>query len=599
MACSSPQSRIAGLYVLAALGRFGVSTAQTTLPDLPLDADDECAATASEDGRHCGLNALQLKSLKVRAPASKCGPLSAPENNECREPVTWSAGDGKNNPKAPEWYAQMRMITGVAYTNASATLDDWQRLYYCSPPGGKFCGTPPCNCTNPPCNTCLGGLPPRAGRPACAAGDETIECKPPDTAFGYKGMEWPTITVDKVSSVHFFAIGDWGGLDGTLKPIEDRPNLIVYNWGNQPGPSVFPRSRVNAHHSKVLCDHKQFVECFNTHGAPPCHPGCGYVDDIDSKPQLLVAEAFKKRAAQMDPALILNVGDNFYWGGIEKNCGTPMHQMAYTTWHQFDQIFEGVYQGKGLDNKPWLSVLGNHDWGGRQFNNGWDQQVAYTWHSNRWIMPAPYYMVHVDFKWQYFSADIFMIDSNFNDAHDPSKDSEHNLCGSHNPPDANCSSADGPPSIEECPGYFHKMWQEQKDWLEGKLANSTASWQIVVTHFPCGEDGEHQRWYKKLHQKFGLDLLVTGHRHDQELWLPSMTWKNWMGGLTCLVTGGGGGITSEATPNPMDKKDWYGEAQYGFYDLTITRFSIRIQSINFNGAVLKETYVYPTRGYAR
>lgn len=569
-----------------------------------LEADDECRASSSDPERQCGLSALQRRGKKLgqsqakeAASGARCAPLSAPQNDNCREAIQWSSTSGKHDPRASEWYSQMELITGVKYTSTLATDEDWQRMYFCSPPGGKSCGTPPCTCTHPPCDSCLGGLPPPPKHKGCVNGSESIACKPPASPFSYKGMEWPAIEVSQSSEVHLFAIGDWGGLDGTLDTTEGRPRLIVYSWGNQPGPSCFPRSRWNAGHSVELCSHEQLVQCYQNHGKSNCTPGCGYVDSVDSKPQDLVAEAMKRRAARVDPALILNVGDNFYWGGIEQNCGTtPMDQISFTTWHQFDQIFEGVYQGKGLSGKPWLSVLGNHDWGGRQFNNGWDQQIAYTWKSDRWIMPAPYYMVRANFRRQYFSADIFMLDTNFNDAKYPSRDSEHNLCGSaHNPVDADCSAADGPPSVYDCPAFFQNLWTEQKAWLENKLLESTATWQIVVTHFPCGEDGAGQSWYRKLHTQYGLDLLVTGHRHDQELWTSSMTWKNRMGGLTCFVTGGGGGISSEATPDPNDKRNWFGEAQYGFYDLTVTRYNIRIESINFNGDKLKQTTVYPKR----
>ena len=60
-------------------------------------------------------------------------------------------------------------------------------------------------------------------------------------------------------------------------------------------------------------------------------------------------------------------------------------------------------------------------------------------------------------------------------------------------------------------------------------------------------------FYKSL-ANMGLDLLITGHRHDQELWFPDDFAKNHMG-ITCIVTGGGGGITSEATPDPDHTED--------------------------------------------
>eukprot|EP00429_Kryptoperidinium_foliaceum_P012934 CAMPEP_0176042376 /NCGR_PEP_ID=MMETSP0120_2-20121206/21025_1 /TAXON_ID=160619 /ORGANISM="Kryptoperidinium foliaceum, Strain CCMP 1326" /LENGTH=589 /DNA_ID=CAMNT_0017375783 /DNA_START=92 /DNA_END=1861 /DNA_ORIENTATION=- len=559
--------------------------------------DDECAAQGP-GAEACSMNALQRRSLKVNtvstgeAAGDDCADLDAAPNKDCEEVVRWAADSGKWDPHASEWFADMPSVCGVDRTQANE--NDFHRLYFCAPPGGKQCGKPPCQCSKPPCNVCNVVQRSPSSRPGCGANPDSIHCKPPAKPFDYKGMAWPTMTFNGGQIMHIFAIGDWGGMDGSLKPIEGRPELVAYTWGARAGPSVFPRTRWDLRHEVELCSHKQFLACFSSHGdGDDCPASCGYVKGVDDQPQQLVAKAMSDRARFSDPSFILNVGDNFYWGGIEKTCGTPMDQISYTAHHQFDQIFERMYNGQGLDKKPWLSVLGNHDWGGRQFNNGWDQQIAYTWASDRWVMPAPYWMVHVDYPMQLFSADFYFLDSNFNDAKNPPEDSEHNICGSaHNPPNADCSAIGGPESIETCPQYFQDLWQEQKVWAEKRLSESSATWQIAVTHFPCGEDGENQGWYRKLHQDLGLDLLVTGHRHDQELWLPDME-KNQMGGLTCIVTGGGGGITSEATPNPHDTKDWYGEAEYGFYDLTIMKYMMKIESINWDGKVVQSTWVHP------
>ena len=53
--------------------------------------------------------------------------------------------------------------------------------------------------------------------------------------------------------MHIFAIGDWGGMDGSLDTNEGRPNIVAYDWGKRPGPSVFPRSRWNKAHTVKLC----------------------------------------------------------------------------------------------------------------------------------------------------------------------------------------------------------------------------------------------------------------------------------------------------------------------------------------------------------
>merc|ERR1719210_3255722 len=128
-----------------------------------------------------------------------------------------------------------------------------------------------------------------------------------------------------------------------------RARLITYHQGATPGPHVFPRSRWDLHHTERICSHSEFVQCFDTDGAPPCVKGCGYVPGVDSEPQLLVAQQLKKFAAIHKPKYILNVGDNFYWGGIERDCGTPMNELSYTAKHQFDVIYEGIYSGPGVD----------------------------------------------------------------------------------------------------------------------------------------------------------------------------------------------------------------------------------------------------------
>mmetsp|Transcript_68805 Transcript_68805/g.143695 ORF Transcript_68805/g.143695 Transcript_68805/m.143695 type:complete len:617 (+) Transcript_68805:129-1979(+) len=585
-----------------------------------LAADDECAA--SSDAADCSLSALQRRTQRtanlnkeaetdmlasdatadtqdlvfetVSESDTQCAELHSEVNSNCSGTIDWIVGGGKWDPAAANWFKDMEAITGVDYK--AATKEDFQRLYYCAPPGGKACGAPPCTCSKSPCTKCLSGQMAAAGRKVCLDNpDNEVACVPPKTPMSYKGRSWPTLKYPGTQEMHIFAIGDWGGMDGSLNPPEGRTPIVAYTWGVRPGPSVFPRTRWDLFHEELLCSHKEFIACFNTMGkGEGCPASCGFVEGVDTQPQQLVASAMKERAAQKDPSFFLNVGDNFYWGGIEKTCGTPMGQISWTAHHQFNQIYENVYQGPGLSGKPWLSVLGNHDWGGRVFNNGWDQQIAYTYASERWVMPAVYYMVPVEYPDQDFSVDIYFVDSNFNDAQEPSKDPEHNMCGAkHNPADADCTVMDGPASIESCPQYFADLWTEQKVWLRKKMPESQADWQIMVTHFPCGEDGENQAFYRELHVQHGLDLLITGHRHDQELWLPSMTWKNFMGGLTCFVTGGGGGITSEGTPDPSNQTNWYGEGQYGFYDLTINKTMIYIQSINYTGEVLLNATVYP------
>jgi len=229
------------------------------------------------------------------------------------------------------------------------------------------------------------------------------------------------------------------------------------------------------------------------------------------------------------------------------------------------------------------------------FNQGWPQQIGYSFVNHNWVMPARYFsrkMQHPDYLVEYF-----MIDSNSFDAKYPGEEPNHNICSfTHNPWGAQCYS-NGGPSRASCRDWFWRSYHQQKKWLERKLAASTADWKIVVTHFPCGYDGA---WYKSLKDKYGLDLMVTGHRHQQELWwngtkskyIQDFMKKNQLGDLTCFITGGGGGITH----NDFTYADYGTDLQwYGFFDLTISKRELLIQLIGTDGQVHGQTRIYPQR----
>merc|ERR1712048_475962 len=98
--------------------------------------------------------------------------------------------------------------------------------------------------------------------------------------------------------------------------------------------------------------------------------------------------------------------------------------------HQFMTTYENIYNHSKLKDKEWMSVLGNHDYGGVCFNAGWPQQIWYTWNeasSKRWIMPGQYYSRQMTFGTgeSAFTWDVFFIDTNIEDT---AKDPDHDIC---------------------------------------------------------------------------------------------------------------------------------------------------------------------------
>jgi hypothetical protein len=271
---------------------------------------------------------------------------------------------------------------------------------------------------------------------------------------------------------------------------------------------------------------------------------------------------------------------------VEIKCGAPPFKGNDAS-HQWERVYELMYQGPGLDGKQWLGVLGNHDYGGFMFTQGWDQNIAYTWATNiatskqRWVTPAQYYASKV--RYLDFAVDYFFVDNNVFDAFVPDDQPGHNICSrQHNLEHGATCGQQGPVSVDDCPGWFKRLWDAQVQWLNVGLAASTAEWQIVVTHFPPEGSWGSDVW-TNLGYTYGIDLIIAGHRHKQSM---NYLYGNPLSPTAVIVTGGGGGITSENVPDPKGVDD-----QYGFADLTLTKEEIMVEMISHKGQIRSTTCI--------
>jgi len=250
-----------------------------------------------------------------------------------------------------------------------------------------------------------------------------------------------------------------------------------------------------------------------------------------------------------------------YPGGVGYQCGSSGNHPPSDPdghWHlQFDSVYGG---SPGLDGKPWMSVLGNHDYGGYAWFQGWDQQIFQTWERDNWIMPGQFW--HRKVQYMDFSVHYFFLESNFVDAldHDPS----HFIC-QHGSPHQECWNV----TQDTCQDWLVKAWADSKDMVTRELSSSDAEWHIVVTHYPpptvIGDPV-----FKSLNEQYGIDLVVTGHTHYQETGVDD--------GINWIITGGGGGVTTDSAPS-TDGHD----TAYGFVDFAISHSSLKWDMYTWGG----------------
>lgn len=400
----------------------------------------------------------------------------------------------------------------------------------------------------------------------------------PDKATDMNGVAWPQGCYSGKDSYHVFVLGDWGGMCG---------------YGEQNDCTLSPEE------AQASWDHADHP--FRPYPMPNRR---GAMQGVDQAAQLHVRDRMNELAAEVDPEFVLNVGDSFYPGGIVEHCmGRKEDIDFHTIPTQFKTTFEDIYNGTGLQNKEWLSVLGNHDYGGVCYNMGWPQQIWYTWNdagTKRWIMPGQYFSRTVRFgsPWEGFWADMWFLDSNVEDTN---KDAEHDICsadgnmhnadaGGHadgwfckgflgdwenNDNNGVCEGLEGFQSHTQCNGAFRQLWEDQMTWLENGLRNSKADWQIIVTHFPAYYPALQER-LKPLAERYGVDLIISGHVHAQEIWYQREAYGQDWGDTALLISGGGGGIFSEGTPSHSGHDN-----QYGFMDMEMSKDKIIVSSYSW------------------
>ncbi|MEL6928160.1 MAG: metallophosphoesterase [Cyanobacteria bacterium J06600_6] len=125
------------------------------------------------------------------------------------------------------------------------------------------------------------------------------------------------------------------------------------------------------------------------------------------------------------------------------------------------------------------------------------------------------------------------------------------------------------------------VWKEQFEWLEKALAESTATWKVVLAHHPVYSSGLHGSdkrlitMLSPLFKRYGVQLYINGHDHNYER-------TEVIDGTTYLTVG-----ASAKTRPIFGKSDWtaHSAARLSFATIDVYPERLEIQGIGKNGKV--------------
>lgn len=265
-----------------------------------------------------------------------------------------------------------------------------------------------------------------------------------------------------------------------------------------------------------------------------------------SRTQRRVAAAMDAVAAASRIDFIISTGDNFYPAGVASK-DDPLWRRAY----------EEVYDLPNLRHLTWYVTLGNHDYLGDV-----DAELDYARDHPRWHLPRTYY--------QYTTpgspplVQLFFLDTN------------GFINGYHARPDR----------------YRHikrAAAADQLSWLRRQLAQSRATWKIVVGHHPVYSSGRHhgdtpelRRLLPPLFAEYGVQAYFAGHDHDLEYYRPP--------GATAYIISGGGAGHRTVTPRRDSR---FAAASAGFVHVSLDPGRMTLRYLDDKGRELYSATMKP------
>lgn len=133
---------------------------------------------------------------------------------------------------------------------------------------------------------------------------------------------------------------------------------------------------------------------------------------------------------------------------------------------------------------------------------------------------------------------------------------------------------------------------EQLSWLDADLAGTTQPWKIAYFHRPPyssgaehGSDLEVRAAFGPFFERYGVQLVISGHEHDYERSLPMREGSSGSP-VTYIVTGGGGGPLYASGTGPWTA---YSVSRYHYLHATANDCSLRVDAIGLDGATFDGT----------